>query len=437
MALSPALSAHKRGALIVGLKPVTPPAWWLDPVRATVFIVLPIFCLAAYFNRFNYADFNASEDFLTPQTFGLGLFSMALLILGMTVGRSLQKRQDVVTMVDAGRAEKVLVAIGWVTIIAYALLLGTLVTQISLVLELIRGNAGAGSELRRVLGRIPGITSFIQFGMVYLALLSALVAMANYRPPLRIWVMTVTILIVTLLRALLASERLAMLEALAAMFVIPIAYWWRPSLWRGLAPLIGVILVFAAFAAGEYFRSWQYYQAFYDSYLAFISQRFFGYFSTSINNGAGAYILYGQQSPVPEITSAWVTRFPILGQIIKPTGDLSMLDTFLLTYASPEFNNPGGFYAAYLDYTFVIASAFMVLLGLVIGGVYRSFQNKTLVGLMLYPAVFLGQTDFIRLVYVADVRTLPVFLGVVIVNYALRPVAMPRHRLLATIVSSR
>ena len=426
-----------KKVLALGAKEVARGAWWLDPILATLFIVLPIFCAAAYLNQFNFSDFNASENFLTPTTFALALFSMALLVLGIAIGRALQPRRELVTLIEVDRAERVLVTLGWITIIAYALLFGTLATQASLVLNLLRGDASAGSDLRDALSRIPGVTSFIQFGAVYLALLSSLVVMSGYRPPTRLWLMTGVIVVLTFLRALLASERLALLEAGAALFIVPIAYRWRPSLWRGFAPLIGIGVIFAAFAAGEYFRSWQYYRSFYDSYFDFISQRFFGYFSTSINNGAGTYLVFAQYGTKPEITSTWITKFPILGGIIRPGTEPSTLDMFLANYATPEFNNRGGFYAAYLDYPFVLASAFMLVIGIVIGWVYKNFQNKSVIGLLLYPMIFLGQTDFIRLVYIADQRTLPIFLGAFLARHWLRPVAAPRDRTLAVISASR
>ena len=418
-----------RPTLLVGARPIQRAAWWIDPVCVILFIVLPIFCFAAYLNRFNYADFGASEDFLTPETFSLGLISMALMVLGILIGRLALRRQDVVSFIELARAETVLIILGWVTILAYFLLLGTLLLDIRLVLELIRGNPAASSDLRTALGRIPGVTSFIQFDVVYLALGSAMVTLAGYRPRQRIWIMTGAIVMLTFLRAVLASERLAFLEALAAMFVIPVAYMWRPSIWRSSAPFIGAFAVFIMFAAGEYFRSWQYYKNYYNSYIDFISQRFAGYFSTSINNGAGAYILYGQDNPTPEITSAWVTRFPGLSSFFRSPDEISMLDRFLVVYASPEFNNPGGFYAAYLDYSFLIASLFMVGVGIIVGMVHRSFQNKSILGLMLYPAVFLGLTDLIRVLYITDVRTLPIFLGAIIAWYASRPTQLPHDRL--------
>lgn len=407
-----------------------PLAWWLNPISAVVFIILPIFCFAAYLNQFNYVDFGSSENFVTAETFRLALFSAGLLLLGMVVGRLAIRRQDEITIIDSAQATRVLVWLGWITIVAYMLLLGTLLTRLDLVVALAQGNPASPSELRLALGRIPGVTSFIQFGIVYLALLSALVTMAGYRPTPRLRAMTVAIIVLTLMRVVFASERLALLEILAAMFVIPIAYRWRPSLWRMLAPFIGIGAVFIAFAAGEYLRSWQFYRNYYDSYWDFISQRFAGYFSTSINNGSGAYLLYGRSDPVPEITVGWITRFPGLGRLFPPP-DITMLDRYLSTYATPEFNNPGGFYAAFLDYDFLGASAFMLAVGVMVGLVFRSFENKSLVGLVLYPAVFLGMTDLIRIMYLTDTRTLPIFLGTFAVARALHGRRVPRDRFLA------
>lgn len=424
-----ASSARQRPAILLGANLHEPLAWWMDPIRAILFVVLPIFCFAAYFNRFNYWTFNASRDFITAKTFGLGLYSMAMLVLGIVVGRLVIPRRDVVSIIDGELTTRVLTRIGWITIFAYVILLGTLVLHLSLVLSLLRGDIEASTELRAVLGRIPGITSFVQFGTVYLALVSTLVMMTNYKMTSRLWTMTGVIFALVFARSILASERLALLEALAAIGVIPIAYRWRPSLWRTIAPFIGIIFVFAAFAALEYFRSWQYYRAYYDTYADFIAPRFAGYFSTSINNGAGAYLTYGQFTPKPEITVGWITKFPILGSLIREP-DVTMMDNFLEMYATPEFNNPGGFYAAFLDYPFPLASVFMVGLGAVIGAVHRTFQNKSLIGMLLYPAVFLGTTDLIRIVYISDTRTLPLFLGAIITAYVIKPVRLPRDRFL-------
>ncbi len=432
----PVATPRSRRALLVLAAPAyNPIAWWLHPFRAVLFIVLPIFCFAAYLNQFNYGAFGASRDFVTSGTFALALFSAAMLLLGTAIGMGSIRRGDEVTILDMARVTRVLTWLGWITIVAYVLLLGTLIVRYDLVLALLRGNPAAPSELRLVLGRIPGVTSFIQFGIVYLALLSALVTMAGFRLSPRIRTMTITIIVLTVLRSVFASERLALLEILAAIFLVPVAYRWRPSPLRTLAPFVGIGAVFAAFAAGEYFRSWQFYRMFYDSYFDFITQRFAGYFSTSINNGSGAYLMFGRSHPVPEITTGWIAKFPVLGRFIDTPG-ITMLDRYLAIYASPEFNNPGGFYAAYLDYPFVVASIFMVVVGILIGLVYRSFENKNLIGLILYPAVFLGLTDLIRIMYLSDTRTLPVFLGALVVVYSVRPRRMPRERFVRMIAGN-
>ncbi len=424
---------RRRAAVVLGLNLHQPLAWWMDPIRVVIFVVLPLFCFAAYYNHLNYWSFNASRDFVTPQTFGLGLYSMALLILGMVGGKLMVRRQDTVSLIDGERVTRTLLWMGWVAIVAYVLLLGTLVVNFSLVLALLRGDAAASGELRNALGRIPGVTSLVQFGTVYLALVSTLVTMANFTMTKRLWVMTGVIFLFCFARSILNSERIALLEALAAIGVIPLAYRWRPSLWRTVAPYLGVLLVFLFFAAGEYFRSWQFYRSQYPSYLDFITQRFFGYFSTAINNGAGAYVVYGQSAPHPEITVGWVTRFPVIGSMLFPTPDISVHDDFLEKYLTLEFNNPGGFYAAFLDYNFATASIFMVAVGCAVGAVYRCFQNKMLVGMLLYPVVFLGTTDLIRILYISDTRTLPILLGVCAAIYSIRPTQGPRDTLLSRI----
>lgn len=417
-----------RRVLLVGNIPHSPIAWWLNPVLALCSIVIPIFCYAASLNRFNFWTFGSSEDFVTRETFFLGLYSAGMLAFGMVLGRMALQRQDMVTLIDVDRTTRVLARLGWVTVLAYSLLLGTLLVHIDLVLALLRGNLGAASELRLVLGRIPGVTSLTQFGVIYLALLSALVTLAKYRMPTKVRYLSIAVLVLTVARAVLASERLAMLEAFAAMFVTPVAYKWRPSPWRAMAPFIGIVGVFIAFAAGEYFRSWQYYQMFYSSYFDFITQRFAGYFSTSINNGSGAYLLFGKYSPEPQITVQWIAKFPVIKNLFPTTNEF-LVDHYLRLFANPEFNNPGGFYAAFLDFSFFWASLFMVGIGFVTGLLYRAFVNKNLVGLMLYPVVFLGVTDFIRVVYISDVRTLPIFLGAFVAYWGLRPLQVPRDRL--------
>lgn len=421
----------RRTAVVLGANLRYPLAWWMDPVRLILLVVLPIFCSAAYYNHFSYWSFHASKDFVTPQTVGVGMFSMAMLILGIVIGRLMVQRQDMVSLIDGERATRVLLWLGWIAIVAYVLLLGTLVTHMSLVLALLRGDISASGELRNVLGRIPGVTSFVQFGTVYIAFVSLLVTMTNYVMTKRLWVMTGVILAFAFARAILNSERIAFLEVVTAFAVVPIAYRWRPSLWRTVAPYLGVFGIFLAFAAGEYLRSWQFYQNQYDSYFDFITQRFFGYFSTAINNGAGAYMVYGRSAPYPEITVGWLTKFPVLGDLLFNRPDTSVHDQFLEMYATLEFNNPGGFYAAFLDYNFATATLFMVAMGCVIGVVYRLFQNKTVAGMLLYPVIFLGTTDLIRILYISDTRTLPIFLGVAFAVYSVRPVQMTRDRFLA------
>lgn len=420
----------RRRALILDRSEERTIAWWLDPIRALVFIVVPIFCFAAYLNQFNYWLYDATANFVNRETFLIALYSAAMLILGIAIGKLFVRREVMITIVDPDRCTTVLTWFGWIAIIAYLILFGTLLYRIDLVLALLRGQTGAPEALRAALGRVPGVTSLVELNIVYMALISALITLGKYRMSARIRNITIAIIVLTFMRSVLNSERLALLEILAAMFVVPAAYYWRASSLRATAPFAGVVAVFAAFAAGEYFRSWQYYQRFYDSYFDFITQRFAGYFSTSINNGAGAYLMYGKSNPTAEITVGWVSKFPGLGRFFGAEGD-SMLYRYLDLYSTREFNNPGGFYSAFLDYNFFVASLFMIALGIVVGMIYRAFVNRNLLGLMLYPTVFLGITDLIRIVYLTETRTLPIFVGAIVAFRAVRPVQVPRGRFIA------
>lgn len=408
------------GKLLLGAGLVQRVPWWLNPTNVIVFLIIPLFSFAAYFNRFNFWLFNSRQDFVTAGTFALGLYSAVLLLIGIGLTKLAGPYEIIVSEIQEHRANRVLFMVGAITIAAYLVLLGTLLFEFSLVFALLRGQVGAPEELREVLGRIPGLSSFIQFGIVYLAAVAALRALAGYRLTPTLWVMWWMILGLTLLRAVLASERLAFLEALAAVLVVPMAYSWRPSTIKTYAPFFAGMFVFAGFAAGEYVRSWQWYQQFFDSYFEFIVQRFSGYYSTSVNNGAGAYLMFGADSPTPEITVGWVTRFPGLAQFFVSEQD-TLLYRYLTTYGTPEFNNPGGLYAAFLDYNFFGASLFMLLLGVLIGVIHRSFRSRRILGLILYPAFVVGLSDLIRLIWFSDTRAFPVFVGAFAVAWALAP----------------
>lgn len=420
---------ENSGIIPFGAEPTFEPAWWLDPARALLFIIVPIFCFASYANHSNYWTFKQSEDFVTTQTFALGLYSAGLMILGVIAAKLAKRREEVVSLIDQAAAFRVLTVMSWVTIAAYVVLFGTLVINFNLVIALLRGSPEASSALKDNLGRVPGLTSFVQFSIIDLSLASGLVVLGGITLPKRLRTLIWIVFGLTFLRSIFASERLALLEALSAVFLVRIAFQWRPSIWKNGAPYAGIVFVFMAFAAGEYFRSWQFYRPFYSSYLEFSLSRFGGYFSTSINNGAGQYLLFAQKSPTPEVTTGWVTKFPGLSSLFA-SPQMTVHDQFLATYANPEFNSPGGLYAAFLDWNFVVGSAFMVGLGLATGLIYRSFENKEIFGIMLYPVAFLGITDLIRIVYLSDTRTFPMFLGTAVAIYALKPITGLRDRLL-------
>ena len=137
------VAASPRASLVLAGPSDRVVAWWLDPIRAVLFIVMPIFCFASYLNQFTYWTYGASEDFVTARTFGLAIYSSALMLSGVVLARLAIRRRDVVLVLDEARTELVLRWLGWISIAAYIFFLGALLAHPGLVLALFQGSIQA------------------------------------------------------------------------------------------------------------------------------------------------------------------------------------------------------------------------------------------------------------------------------------------------------
>jgi hypothetical protein len=219
-----------------------------------------------------------------------------------------------------------------------------------------------------------------------------------------------------LLRSVLLSERLALVELVIPVAVVlfasgPIL---RPA-YRNLARLAPVFAgagVFGLFAVGEYFRSWNFYQGIYEgSYLRFAAERFVGYYTTAVNNGAVVFY-YEPVQPLRHTLES-LFRLPVLGGAadrfyVRNFGEDYINYTYLLnTYANPEFNNVALFGLLLNEYSLFLAPVAAFLLGLLSVALYNSFVRGRLVGLLLYPSFFVGVLEISRIYYWAAERYFP------------------------------
>lgn len=276
---------------------------------------------------------------------------------------------------------------------------------------------------------IPGITTLTQLGILYVTVEALLwvnrvsnrrVVLARFAP----------LLVFTLVRALLISERLALMEIAIPLGVVLLSRARWTMVRRSLvhfAPVLGGAGVFALFAAGEYFRSWSsHYQYYYNgTYLNFALERFLGYYATALNNAAVHYY-YGQVQPLSNSLDS-LFKFPVLGGYVHSAYLTSLSshelsnEKLLTTYANIEFNNVSMVGLLLNDFTVFLAPLAAFVIGMVSVSIYTSFIQGRMLGLLLYPSWFIGLLEMSRIYYWPAGRYFPVlaFLAISFVMFRL------------------
>lgn len=405
--------------------------WWLDP--AWLFAgVIGLTMFAAYLQSKEAFELYGTPKFISTDHLLLALLAIAV----FWFGSFLAHRTGTIPRTDALPAESMdtfVVRCFWLsatlTFLGYAVwfavglkngfrpgMLGEfLFTDDPLV----------GMELRdNYFPTVPGITTNTQFGCAAVLLGTWL----YFRGHKRVFWPTVILILMAAGRALMFSERLALIElalpgfiALLRMRVLgrPVRPLMRWSL--QLAPIVGLATLVVFFGSFEYFRSWRYYQNDFDSYAEFTLWRVGGYYTTAHNNGAMALETH-EQRPLPFSTLRQLWEFPGVNRSPLSYRQLTGIDhayhyeRMLELYGTPELNNEGGLFQPALDFGIAGYVLFWLVAGFVGGRLYRSFLVGTLTGLTLYPLCFLAILEVPRILYLATPRSLPtlvMLLGVI------------------------
>ena len=267
------------------------------------------------------------------------------------------------------------------------------------------------------LENIPGITTCTQFAVAAAVLGPLAATQLGWR---KIWKWLFLLFVLAVLRAILNTERLSIVEMAVPMsvilvtrFLIPLGRsrrWLRASI--KAAPIAGVALLFVIFAAFEYFRSWA---SFYSDdgipFWEFAASRLIGYYVTAFNNGAYLFDRLSAPMGVPYFTAEFIWRFPFLRDLTEsvwPTFQLSRNYFDLLqSGANAEFNNGGGLFGPLVDFGPMGAVLYWLVTGVVCGAIYRGFKRGSAWGLCLYPVLYLGILDVPRGLYWAGGRAVP------------------------------
>jgi hypothetical protein len=393
--------------------------WWARPSRAALFLLIPSYLLCAWASAGAYAAFGARANFLTGGPLWLGLAGLLIFSLTSALAEGLALPARSFSLPPA-MLRRLILALFAVVIAAGLLFLAPAVTQPELLLRHLQGSFASVAELRLVLNRIPGVTSWMALQSLLIVLLTLYPRLGGQKPPRWFGGIAVALVALAALRAWLWSERLALLE-----LAIPYALlrWGSVSAaqpWRRLAPLYGLAAVLVLFAAGEYFRSWQFYRYDGTGFLPFILGRFTAYYATALNNGAGYFTLLGPAGQ-PLATAEWFYRLPVwpwLGFNPWPA-DILLPPEYLARYANPEFTNMSGLFAPFNDFGTVPGLGLWALLGLSSGRLYAHFAAGRLTGLLLYPTWFIGIAEILRIFYWGNSRYFPVLAGALAVSILL------------------
>ncbi|MDU1838678.1 MAG: O-antigen polymerase [Staphylococcus epidermidis] len=377
--------------------------WWISPHKLLLFFLLPIY-LIVYF-----VDFEGRIYFDTAY-FWMGIIFLILFILGSSLGSNVHIVKNNNEFIVKPIYLDILAIL---TLVAYFIWFYKFLINPNWIIAILNGEMGPGT-IRSLVGTIPGLTTLTQLGVVYALFYINQYKYMKLNVRRRYNVYLILIFGMTLFRVLVWSERLAFIELLIAVFVLLISKK-DTKKYKSIVntlPYLGIIALFIFFGVTEYFRSWKtHYQYIYDDYFQFVATRILDYYYTALNNGAG--FLYNSNWPTYnfEYTLNWLYQFPIIGEFLfESIVKTQSYKLFLENYANPEFNNPSGIFVYFYDLGIPLTMVFILLVSFIIGILYREFiQNKGL-GSIIYPAIYIGILEILRIPYLTSSRLFPIIL---------------------------
>jgi hypothetical protein len=286
---------------------------------------------------------------------------------------------------------------------------------------------------RNVITTTPGVTTMTQFGVAYVIALGAL--QASRARPLARWetLGLLALAVLSVVRALAWSERLAVIELVVAYSVARLAFTQVHSerTWKlvNALPLAAPPLLYLVFTGTEYFRSWDYFRADYSSIWAFSFERLLAYYATASNNGIG-FLVENSQWPIytGRFIAEWLYMMPELGDALRTAmGDAQLQYLqFLEGFARPELNNPTGLFPVVFDIGYAGSMLYFVAVGALIGTLWHGWRRQSVAGVLFYPIAVLFLVELLRFNYFASTRCFPAALALLFLWAVCKPAPPPQ-----------
>ncbi len=405
--------------------------WWLNPAWIGGGMGVLVSVAAYYVPDQMYRTYWRMPKFFGGEQFLLCLACVAAFVLGSLAGIGRSKSADPgpswEERIPWDISFKVFQFCFYSSVVGYAVWLGAALVRgadLALFIGVLKGEKYAAYAMKEVyLVTVSGVTTLTQFGIAGV-LIGVMIGVTKGWRRVR-WQLAI-LLFLAVCRALLNSERLAVIELVVPATVLFLRLgvlespWWdrlrRPLQFLPLAGVGMLVLVFGAF---EYFRSWT---SFYSGgdlgFWEFTSLRLLGYYVTALNNGA-LYVARFDTIGAPFSTLHFLWRFPVISSLAKAVFPntpfeganvdtdpyLQMLDR----EANPEFNNGSGLMPPIVDFGVMGGILFWLCAGLLCGLLYRWYQQKRAGGLMFYPVFFIGVVEIARILYWGEGRVVTAY----------------------------
>ncbi|MDP9377899.1 MAG: oligosaccharide repeat unit polymerase [Actinomycetota bacterium] len=413
-------------------------AWWLSPVGAVILVVPAGLALAAGLDDVSFRELYRTPKVLTGGIVTMFLTGALVFVLASFLPQLGERRRRVGgpllklterQWIAMGRAADILLALtllGYATWLASAVLHG--LTPARLLAALLTPSSATSVE--QLFVTVPGLTTLTQAGIPFVIV--AVLLMLHQRGR---WIALKLgmILVLTLLRAFLLTERLSLIELSIPIVVLSAAHFARSgSPWVrravSVAPLVLLPSVIVLFGALEYTRSWSFYSArTQQNYVEFTLTRIGGYYATAYNNGAIGLRHQAEPGRIPYGTVAGFWEAPMIGQLglyqrLNGEGESPLLDEnddVLVLHGNPEYNSPGGLAVPFIDYGPGGGLAYLSVAGLLLGAAYRGFNESNVTAVLVYPMLATGLFELPRYLYWPQGRATPGFVALLALAFYL------------------
>ncbi len=371
--------------------------WWCRPSRMLLGASIPALVIFSFSDPTH--SLSNAQHFYGTRDFMVALVAMILIAAGAMVGESgvLGQAWNAMTgrrhepILPQPRLGENLLSTRFDTFLMVVFILSHVIFFRGFITNpgLIAGVLGGNLELKHTFKTIPGVTTWTQVSLV----LGAIRGMRwSGLLPGKVKLISLFHLVffgTLFVRAVLWSERLALIEGAVPFFIGalprltasagPIGRWILRFL-----PLLLPVGVFALFVSFEFFRSWQYYSGQHASIFEFGWRRLFTYYFEAMNTGSAILQVSG--------------FYEGLSGPLSFKQHQAIYDGLYLGTLDVEYNNPGGIHYLLALTGMLFVVPFFLAVGTWYGLTWRAYREGRLFSLF-YPITFLGMMEILRIPY--------------------------------------